>query len=83
MRYKIRLTIDYDYQQPSDHARNLLHLLPPDIAGVQTVTARRLTIDPAPEERADRLDFFGNTMTMIARPRSPANPFSERIGRSK
>jgi transglutaminase-like putative cysteine protease len=66
MRYKIRLTIDYDYQQPSDHARNLLHLLPPDIAGVQTVTARRLTIDPAPEERADRLDFFGNTMTVIA-----------------
>lgn len=66
MRYKIRLTIDYDYQGPSDHARNLLHLLPPDIGGVQSVTSRLLTIDPQPQERDTRLDFFGNAMTAIA-----------------
>lgn len=66
MRYRIRLTIEYDYQQPSDHARNLLHLLPSDIAGVQTITSRLLTIDPMPPERSERLDFFGNAMTSIA-----------------
>lgn len=65
MRYDIKLAIDYDYAAPSDHLRNLARLLPPDIAGAQRVVARRLTLDPAPDERRDGLDFFGNAVTSV------------------
>ena len=60
MLYDIALTIDYDYGAPSDHSRTLMRLLPPDLAGEQRVLSRRLVITPAPDERRDRIDFFGN-----------------------
>ena len=65
MRYEIRLTIDYHYQTASDHVRNLLRLLPSDGPG-QRVDARLLTITPPPDERHDRVDFFGNATTDIS-----------------
>ena len=66
MRYDIRLTIEYAYAAPSDHARNLLRLLPSDIAGTQRVTSRLLSAEPMPDERRDCLDFFGNATTSVA-----------------
>ncbi|MFT3689957.1 transglutaminase family protein [Paenirhodobacter sp.] len=66
MLYDIRLVIDYSYAAPSDHTRNLLRLLPFDIEGRQRVIVRHLNVDPAPDERRDMLDFFGNATTAVA-----------------
>lgn len=65
MLYDITLQIDYAYAAPSDRLRNLLRLLPPDLPGVQRVLLRQLAIEPAPDERRDSLDFFGNAMTSV------------------
>ncbi|GHE00416.1 transglutaminase [Defluviimonas sp. 20V17] len=66
MRYDITLRVDYAYDFASDQARNLLHLLPRVVPGRQGVVASLLTVDPAPQERWDGLDFFGNGATWIA-----------------
>jgi len=66
VRYSLRLSIGYRYGAPSDHARTIARLLPPTLPGLQTVHARQLTIDPAPDEWRDGLDFFGNTMSLLA-----------------
>lgn len=65
MRYDIRLTIDYSYQAASDHVRNILRLLPLE-GPRQRVMASLLTIEPAPDERRDGVDFFGNPTTAVA-----------------
>lgn len=66
MRYDISLTVDYAYLAASDHARKLLHLLPPTLPGRQSVIASLLTVDPLPHERTDGPDFFGNRATWIS-----------------
>jgi len=65
MRYDLSLTIEYSYDHASDHARNLLHLLPLNLPGRQGVIASLLTVEPSPQERCDAPDFFGNTATWI------------------
>ncbi|MBY6155000.1 transglutaminase family protein [Vannielia litorea] len=66
MRYDVKLQIEYEYQGTSDHARNLLHLLPAEIPDRQRISASLLTVDPIPSERRDLFDFYGNLMTFIA-----------------
>lgn len=66
MRYDISLTIDYTYDQASDHARLLLHLLPLNLPGHQDVIASLLTSAPIPHERLDAPDFFRNTATWLS-----------------
>ncbi|MBY6201004.1 transglutaminase family protein [Maritalea mobilis] len=66
MRYEISLSIGYNYGALSDHARTLVHLLPSDLPGRQTVSSRLLTVDPMPNERRDTTDFFGNAMSVLA-----------------
>ncbi|WP_295531219.1 transglutaminase family protein [uncultured Thioclava sp.] len=66
MRYELKLKLKYAYDAPSDHARNMLRLLPGDIEGVQVVRARLLQFDPVPSERHDSCDFFGNAVTSVA-----------------
>jgi transglutaminase-like putative cysteine protease len=66
MLYDIKLTIDYSYNAGSDRARNILRLLPSDIPGVQKVRRRLLEVTPRPDERHDRVDFFGNATSMVA-----------------
>nr|WP_321506881.1 transglutaminase family protein [uncultured Celeribacter sp.] len=66
MLYDVRLTIDYNYAAASDRTRNLLRLLPADVAGVQRVLSRQLTISPLPDERRDGIDFFRNTISAVA-----------------
>ena len=65
MRYDIVLTIDYSYAIASDQVRNILRLMPRDGPG-QQVEAAQLTIDPAPGERRDGWDFFGNAVSAVA-----------------
>ncbi len=66
MLYTLSLKITYSYAGASDRARNLLRLLPTNIAGVQQVYDRQLMVSPRPDERRDGLDFFRNETVVVA-----------------
>jgi transglutaminase-like putative cysteine protease len=66
MRYEIELSIRNRYPHSADHARYLLRLCPRDLDPLQTVTSAELTVKPAPAERRDFIDFFGNRVLEIA-----------------
>jgi len=63
MNYKIVLRITYDYHHPAAAGRHLVRLMPADLPGRQRLVAGLLEISPAPEERWDAMDFFGNATT--------------------
>lgn len=66
MIYDITVRLDHGFLQPSDHVRNLLRLIPADLPGRQRRITSTLAADPAPDEREDRTDFFGNPVTEMA-----------------
>lgn len=59
MLYAIRHRTTYHYASRAAAARCIAHLEPADRPG-QTVLSSALAVSPAPAERADLLDFFGN-----------------------
>jgi len=63
--YDIRQVTQYSYALPVPFARQALRLLPVDRPG-QRVIASDLSIRPAPTERHDSFDFFGNRITTVA-----------------
>jgi transglutaminase-like putative cysteine protease len=63
--YDVRQSTVYHYASPVAYANHVLRLTPIDRMG-QRVHAAALDISPAPFERHDGLDFFGNRMTSIA-----------------
>ncbi len=65
MRYNIGLKISYDYASPVSSARHHLRLMPQHLPDEQRLVSALLTIDPPPEERIDRIDFFGNPMVEV------------------
>lgn len=69
--YDITARIRYDYSPPAVAGRNLLRLMPADLPGRQRLVAGQIAVSPAPAERHDRADFWGNRVTEIAF-RSPA-----------
>jgi transglutaminase-like putative cysteine protease len=71
MLYHLTARIRYAYDPPAAAGRNLLRLMPADIPGRQRLVAGQISARPAPDERADRLDFFGNRVTEMAH-RAPA-----------
>jgi transglutaminase-like putative cysteine protease len=60
MRYDIGLTITYAYDRPAVAGRHLLRLTPADLPGAQRRLTSWLDVAPAPAERRDFRDFFGN-----------------------
>lgn len=64
MRYDIRLSIDYTYASPVGRGRHLLRLMP-QCTPQQRRISGQLTINPPPDERTDRLDFFGNEVVDV------------------
>ncbi len=66
MRYDVRLSIVYEYPRAAETGRHLLCLAPLNLPGEQTVIASRLRIDPRPDERLERRDFFENAIAEIA-----------------
>ena len=64
MIYDIRQTTTYHYASSVAYARHVLRLTPIDRMG-QRVHAAALDIGPAPIERREGHDFFGNRMTWI------------------
>jgi transglutaminase-like putative cysteine protease len=65
MIYDIRQTTTYSYASTVAYARHVLRLTPIDRIG-QRVHAATLDVGPAPVERHEGRDFFGNRMTWIA-----------------
>ncbi|MEO5757916.1 MAG: transglutaminase family protein [Mesorhizobium sp.] len=66
MLYDIRLHLHYDYAAAAGGGRHQVRVVPSTIAGVQRVIAASLSFAPAPNERSDFSDFFGNSVTSIA-----------------
>ena len=66
MLYDIRLHLHYDYAAAAGGGRHQIRVLPSTISGVQRVIAASLSFTPAPNERSDFSDFFGNSVTSIA-----------------
>jgi len=63
--YEIRHVTAYAYASAVPFARHVLRLRPVDRMGV-TVESCKIEVDPAPTERSDERDFFGNGTTQIA-----------------
>ncbi|MCS6969927.1 MAG: transglutaminase family protein, partial [Planctomycetes bacterium] len=59
MRYRVRHLTEYTYSDSVTLSQNVAHLAPRDGAG-QRVLEHRLEIEPAPDQRWRRLDYFGN-----------------------
>ena len=66
MLYDIRLHLHYDYAAAAGGGRHQIRVLPSTISSVQRVIAASLSFAPAPNERSDFSDFFGNNVTSIA-----------------
>ncbi len=64
MRYRIRHQTLYRYSADVVHSHQLLHLVPRP-APFQQCLEHALHISPAPLERRDEVDVFGNPMTSI------------------
>lgn len=60
MEYDISIRIEQDYERLATGGRFLLYLLPAHLPGEQHLLAGHVDIQPAPDERIERADFFGN-----------------------
>ena len=65
MRYDITLRISYRYNTPAGAARMHLRMLPLT-SSRQRLLSGLVSVDPAPDDRRDRTDFFGNAVTELA-----------------
>ncbi len=63
MIYDIKMRVTHDYGTPAVGGRHVLCMMPINIAGVQQVLTGQVRITPTPDERIDRVDFFGNHVT--------------------
>ena len=66
MIYDIKLLIATEYANPAVGGRHVMCLRPLDLGAGQTVQNASLQIEPTPQERVDRRDFFGNHLTECA-----------------
>lgn len=65
MIYQIKLRISYEYESPAVRGRHILYLAPRSDGAAQTVLDYSVLVSPQPEERLDRVDFFGNPVTEL------------------
>lgn len=66
MQYDLSLTLESTFPGSTDHARNTVRVLPLTLPNRQSLTTGMVQVSPAPDERLDRMDFFGNAVTEIA-----------------
>lgn len=64
-RYAISHRTSYAYSAPVIQSNHLLHLAPREV-GHQDVVRHNLIIEPAPAWRSDRIDYYGNPITLIS-----------------
>jgi transglutaminase-like putative cysteine protease len=65
MRYKIRHTTEYKYQEKVSTGHNRLCLVPLNAPG-QTLLSSDIKVYPTPDESAYVTDFFGNTLLFVS-----------------
>lgn len=65
MRYKIRHTTEYSYQETVSTGHNRLCLVPLNLPE-QKCLSSNVTVYPSPDELTYRTDFFGNTLLFIS-----------------
>lgn len=63
--YRITHRTSYRYSSPVTPSYSLLHLLPRDAPGQRCLTSS-VTVDPAPDDHREHLDFFGNRVAYVA-----------------
>ncbi|HQU66845.1 MAG TPA: transglutaminase family protein [Albidovulum sp.] len=63
MIYDVTLAISYSYPVPSVNSRTVMRLTPSSVEGRQVVRSRMIRAEPAPSEKRETVDFFGNAMT--------------------
>ncbi|QDL92908.1 transglutaminase family protein [Paroceanicella profunda] len=66
MLYDLRMTITYEYEAPVAGGRHMVRVLPLNIPGLQRLIAGSVTVNPAPAEREESTDFYGNTTSSIS-----------------
>ncbi len=68
MRYRLSLTIRYEFDRSIGAARQMLRICPADLPGLQQVASSRVLVHPAPQERREFTDFFGTRTIELALP---------------
>ncbi|MDE2240810.1 MAG: transglutaminase family protein [Rhodospirillales bacterium] len=63
--YRLHHSTTYDYAEPVVIGTHFMHLLPRERPG-QTVREAQLNISPAPDNRRDEVDHFGNSTTTVS-----------------
>jgi transglutaminase-like putative cysteine protease len=63
--YRVTHHTEYEYEEDVLSSYGQLHLLPRDLPG-QRCLAAEVSIDPAPEDYRERIDFFGNRVCFMA-----------------
>src|SRR4029078_9487333 len=66
MKYDIRLQLEYTYRPAVAAARHLVRVAPASVGRLQRVVASSVVFDPAPAERTEGRDFFGNAVVSVA-----------------
>ncbi|MGD2131489.1 MAG: transglutaminase family protein [Maricaulaceae bacterium] len=66
MLYDVSLRIVHRYDRPAVSGRHVLRLVPASLVDEQQGIAASLDIDPLPQERGERFDFFGAKVVDIA-----------------
>lgn len=64
--HEVRARIGYVFEPPAGTGRKLLRMMPAQIPGRQRVLAASIEATPAPAERLEWQDFFGNAVTELA-----------------
>lgn len=63
--YRITHRTEYRYSSRVTPSLSLMHLLPRDAPG-QRCLSSSITVDPAPEDHREHVDFFGNRVAYVA-----------------
>jgi transglutaminase-like putative cysteine protease len=66
MLYDVSLLLTCTYASPAAGGRHVLYMTPANLPGRQRPITSLLEINPAPDERIARLDFFNNTVVEAA-----------------
>ena len=68
IRYRLSLSIRYDFDRPTGAGRQLLRVAPARIPHVQTRESCALAVTPTPLEQRGFVDFFGTEVTELILP---------------
>lgn len=68
IRYRVALSISYQFDRPTGAARQLLRICPAALPHLQQVTDCRVQVEPEPSARHEFSDFFGTRVVELALP---------------